>query len=261
MMMNLHSYHLVNLSPWPVMAGFGGLFLTLGFLTMIKIHFYLLFYISVINIIIVSVQWWKNIIIESTFLGCHTMKVTYSMKWGMITFIISEVLLFISFFWAFFYNSFIPMTTIGMKWPPFMIHVFNPLDVPLLNTMILLSSGVAATWSHFLIKSDLKTKANLTLLMAILLGVYFTMLQVWEYYQASFSIYDSIYSSLFFIMTGFHGFHVLVGTLFLIVALNRIIKSEFSNYHHFGLEASLWYWHFVDVVWLFLYFSIYYYKI
>jgi len=148
-----------------------------------------------------------------------------------------------------------------MKWPPAQITAFNPLDIPLLNTIILLSSGITATWSHHAVKNNQKAIAIVTLFITVILGIYFTSLQLWEYHEAGFSIYDSTYASLFFIATGFHGFHVLVGTLFLITCFVRIYLNHFSSHHHFGFEASLWYWHFVDVVWLFLYFSVYYHKI
>ena len=163
-------------------------------------------------------------------------------------FITSEAFFFLRFFWAFFHRRLAPAVEIGGMWPPLGILPFNDFEVPFLNTLILLSSGVTVTWAHHALISGAHTEAKISLTITITLGVYFTCLQALEYYEASFRIADSIYGSTFFIATGFHGLHVLVGTLFLLVCLVRIILFHFSSTHHFGFEAAAWYWHFVDVV-------------
>ena len=164
---------------------------------------------------------------------------------------------FVRFFWAFFHRRLAPTIEVGSLWPPFGISVFNPFQVPLLNTIILISSGVRVTWAHHSLIVGNFTQTYHGLLITVVLGIYFTILQGLEYYEARFTFADSVYGSTFFIATGFHGLHVIVGTLFLIVTLFRHIKNEFRASHHFGFEAAAWYWHFVDVVWLFLYMVIY----
>lgn len=175
----------------------------------------------------------------------------------MILFITSEIFFFLSFFWAFFHSSLSPDIFIGQRWPCKGIKAFNPIGIPLINTIILLRSGITLTASHHFIIIGNKKKCNNFLFITIFLGVYFTFLQFIEYKEASFTIADSIYGSTFFIATGFHGLHVLIGTIFLLVCFIRRLKNHFSSYHHFGFEAAAWYWHFVDVVWLFLYIFIY----
>lgn len=169
-------------------------------------------------------------------------------------------LIFFSFFWAFFHSALSPNIEIGQLWPPLGIKSFNPLDIPLLNTIILISSGITITWSHHSILNKNFKERTLRLLLTITLGIYFTILQLIEYKEAPFTIADSIYGSTFFIATGFHGLHVIIGTLFLFFTLIRIQYLHFSSLHHFGFEAAAWYWHFVDVVWLFLYLSIYWWR-
>lgn len=179
------------------------------------------------------------------------------LKLGIILFITSEVFFFLSFFWAYFHTRLSPDIFIGQKWPCLGIQAFNPIGIPLINTIILLRSGVRLTAAHhFLIVGNLK-KTNTYLMLTIILGIYFSILQWIEYEEACFSIADSIYGSTFFIATGFHGLHVIIGTIFLSICLMRRITQQFSSYHHFGFEAAAWYWHFVDVVWLFLYLFIY----
>jgi len=166
----------------------------------------------------------------------------------MALFIVSEIFFFVSFFWAFFHRSLAPNVEVGSLWPPFGIVAFNPFQVPLLNTIILISSGVSVTWAHHALMSGNYTQTTQGLIITVILGVYFTMLQGLEYFEASFTFADSVYGSTFFIATGFHGLHVIVGTLFLLVTLVRHLKFEFRANHHFGFEAAAWYWHFVDVV-------------
>merc|ERR1711971_655584 len=178
----------------------------------------------------------------------HTNIVEIGLRWGIILFITSEVIFFISFFWAFFHRSLSPNVELGCLWPPIGVDSFDPFKVPLINTIILLSSGVRVTWAHHaLIEGDF-TRAQEAFLVTIFLGVYFTAIQLLEYVESSFSISDSSYGRTFFVATGFHGLHVLIGTLFLIFPLLRIMIGKIRASHHFGFEASAWYWHFVDVV-------------
>ena len=183
----------------------------------------------------------------------------------MIIFIVSEVMFFFGFFWAYFHFSLSPAIEIGCLWPPYSIQIFDYLHIPLYNTFILLVSGVCVTWCHhnlILTKNESVDKylvedTIIALILTILLAIHFTGYQILEYNEASFNISDSVYGSIFFMATGFHGFHVLVGTLFLFVCLIRLLKGHFSIKHHLGLEFAIWYWHFVDVVWLFLYVCVY----
>ena len=201
--------------------------------------------------------WCRDVVRESTFQGHHTKRAVQGLKMGFILFIVSEILLFFSFFWAFFHSSLSPAVEIGCNWPPLGINPLDPFSVPLLNTTILLSSGATVTWAHHSIVSGDRNEALSGLLCTVILGIIFTCLQVFEYIEAPFSIADSVYGSVFFIATGFHGFHVIVGTIFLFVCLIRLNNFHFTRTHHLGFEAASWYWHFVDVVWLFLYVCIY----
>nr|UGS80456.1 cytochrome c oxidase subunit III [Lachesilla sp. LaspMLY] len=257
MMMQNHPFHLVNVSPWPLTGAIAALFMTLGMVEWFNLYSNLLMNIGLITMLLVMIQWWRDIIRESTFQGNHSFKVAMSMQWGMILFITSEVLFFLSFFWAFFHSSLSPSIEIGLNWPPLGIKPFNPIQIPFLNTMILLSSGVSITWAHHALLKNNFSQTIFSLLITIILGIYFSLLQMFEYKEASFTIADSTYGSTFFMATGFHGLHVIIGTLFIITSLIRHVNLQFSKTHHFGFEASAWYWHFVDVVWLFLFISIY----
>nr|YP_022768.1 cytochrome c oxidase subunit III [Cherax destructor]AAR37038.1 cytochrome c oxidase subunit III [Cherax destructor] len=252
-----HAYHLVDMSPWPLTGSISAMLLTSG---LIKWFHQLnpdLLLFSFIPIILTMIQWWRDITREGTYQGLHTKIVTGGLRWGMILFIVSEILFFFSFFWAFFHSSLAPTIEIGMFWPPEGIQPFNPFQIPILNTTILLSSGATVTWAHHAIMNSNRSEAIQSLGITVALGAYFTSLQAYEYMEASFSIADSIYGTTFFVATGFHGLHVIIGTSFLSVCFYRLYKCHFSNSHHFGFEAAAWYWHFVDVVWLFLYVFIY----
>nr|UGS80391.1 cytochrome c oxidase subunit III [Lachesilla picticeps] len=252
-----HPFHLVNISPWPLTGALAALFMTLGMVELFNLSKNLLMNIGLLTMILTMIQWWRDVIRESTFQGNHSIKVAKSMQWGMILFITSEVFFFISFFWAFFHSSLSPNIEIGMNWPPMGISAFNPLQIPLLNTMILLSSGASITWAHHALLKNKFSQTSTALTITIILGLYFSALQLFEYIEASFTIADSIYGSTFFMATGFHGLHVIIGTLFILISFIRHLKIQFSSTHHFGFEAAAWYWHFVDVVWLFLFISIY----
>nr|ADD83047.1 cytochrome c oxidase subunit III [Baetis sp. PC-2010] len=252
-----HPFHLVDQSPWPVVGAGGAFILVSGLLQWFHLYDISLLAVGLTVTLLTMYQWWRDVAREGAFQGLHTRVVIHGLRWGMILFIVSEVLFFVSFFWAFFHSSLAPSVELGLQWPPAGISSFNPLQIPLLNTAVLLASGVTVTWAHHaLMESDYKQGVQ-GLFFTVLLGVYFTILQGYEYIEAPFCIADSVYGSGFFMATGFHGFHVLIGTTFLLVCLLRLITNHFSMGHHFGFEAAAWYWHFVDVVWLFLYLSIY----
>nr|UZZ44135.1 cytochrome c oxidase subunit III [Marilia sp. XG-2021] len=252
-----HPFHLVNYSPWPLISSLNVMSLMMGMIIWFHQFNNPLLLISLTATIISSYQWWRDICRESTLQGIHTLKVTLNMKFGMILFIVSEVFFFISFFWAFFHSNLSPSIDLGCFWPPKSIHPFNPFQIPLLNTIILLTSGITVTWAHHSILNNNQLQSIQSLFITIMLGIYFTILQGYEYNEAPFSINDSIYGTTFFMATGFHGLHVIVGTTFLFICFIRLINKHFSSFHHFGFEAAAWYWHFVDVIWLFLYMVMY----
>nr|YP_003495084.1 cytochrome c oxidase subunit III [Hypoderma lineatum]ADD21032.1 cytochrome oxidase subunit 3 [Hypoderma lineatum] len=252
-----HPFHLVDYSPWPLTASIGAMTTVMGLVKWFHQYNLSLFLLGNLITIMTIYQWWRDVSRESTFQGLHTEPVTTGLRWGMILFIMSEILFFISFFWAFFHMSLSPSIELGTMWPPMGITPFNPFQIPLLNTVILLTSGITVTWAHHSLMESNHSQATQGLFFTVLLGIYFTILQAYEYNEAPFSIADSVYGSTFFMATGFHGIHVLIGTSFLLICLLRLLNNHFSKTHHFGFEAAAWYWHFVDIVWLFLYVSIY----
>lgn len=196
--------------------------------------------------------WFQDIITEGKFEGFHTIKVQLSLKTGVALFITSEVLFFFSFFWAYFHSALVPTIWIGEIWPPAPIKALDPLSLPFFNTVLLISSGFSVTWAHRAIISSQRPDAIAGLLITIIYGLFFTLFQFIEYNACEFSICDTVFGSSFFMLTGFHGLHVIVGTVMLLVGLLRHIAYHLDNVHHVGFEAAIWYWHFVDVVWLFL---------
>nr|YP_009537771.1 cytochrome c oxidase subunit III [Ornithodoros coriaceus]AYN59503.1 cytochrome c oxidase subunit 3 [Ornithodoros coriaceus] len=255
--MSIQPFHIVDKSPWPLTGSIAALSFMTGMLNLMHFKNTSILYLATFMTIMTMIQWWRDICREASFQGNHTKIVLLNMKWGMMMFIISEVFFFVSFFWAFFHSSLSPNVEIGSQWPPMGIIPFNPFSIPLLNTTILLSSGISVTWTHHSILCKNYNESINSLIITITLGCLFTTLQAWEYIQAPFSISDSIYGSTFFMATGFHGLHVMIGTTFLTIMLIRIHLSQMSQSHHFGFEAAAWYWHFVDVVWLFLYTFVY----
>nr|UAT98583.1 cytochrome c oxidase subunit III [Penthicodes variegata] len=252
-----HPFHMVTKSPWPLFMSMNVMTMLTGTVKWMHTKQMTLMTLGTLLSMMTALLWWRDVIRESTFQGNHTNKVKELMKTGMIMFIISEIMFFVSFFWMFFHSSLSPSIELGMMWPPKSIKTFNPMEIPLLNTIILISSGISVTWAHHSIILNKSKSSNKSMIITIVLGMYFTILQKWEYNQSQFTIADSVFGSSFFMMTGFHGMHVIIGTLFLIVSTTRMMKLHFSNKHHLGLEAAIWYWHFVDVVWLFLYLMIY----
>lgn len=252
-----HAYHIVNPSPWPLTGALSALLITSGLAIWFHYNSTLLLALGITTNLLTIYQWWRDIIRESTFQGHHTPIVQKGLRYGIILFIVSEVFFFAGFFWAFYHSSLAPTPELGGCWPPTGITPLNPLEVPLLNTSVLLASGVSITWAHHSLMEGNRKHILQALFITISLGVYFTLLQASEYYETSFTISDGVYGSTFFIATGFHGLHVIIGSTFLIVCFLRQLKYHFTSNHHFGFEAAAWYWHFVDVVWLFLYVSIY----
>ena len=254
-----HPYHLVTPSPWPAFGGLTALTITTGtvcFMHSYQIGTYAL-PLGQVMMWFVMYTWWRDVIREATFEGLHTTAVQKSHRIGMVLFIVSEIMFFFAFFWAFFHSSIVPAIQIGNTWPPQGIQAFNPWEVPLLNTLILLLSGCSVTWAHHSIVAGYRKEAIISLALTVILAFFFTGFQALEYIESPFHISDSVYGSTFFLATGFHGLHVQVGTIFLFVCLLRLIKGHFTRQHHFGFEAAAWYWHFVDVVWLFLFCVVY----
>jgi cytochrome c oxidase subunit 3 len=254
-----HGFHLVDPSPWPIVAAFGSLGLVFG--GVLFMHSFSggvsLMFSGLLTLVFVLNGWFKDIIREGVFEGRHTKNVQEGLRWGMLLFIVSEVMFFFAFFWAFFHSSFSPSFDMGGIWTPKGISVLNPWEIPLFNTLLLLSSGISITWSHHALIAGSRKNTFRGLLLTVFLAICFTFLQVFEYCTSSFSISDSVYGSVFFMATGFHGFHIFIGTVFLSVCAIRLIYHHFTYSHHFGFEAAAWYWHFVDLVWLFLFVSFY----
>jgi heme/copper-type cytochrome/quinol oxidase subunit 3 len=254
-----HLYHLVDPSPWPILTATSAMSMLIGavmYMHSIENGLFVLI-VSLVVTTFVTGLWWRDVIREATFEGQHTSVVQKGLRYGMLLFILSEVMFFFAFFWGFFHSSLAPTIEIGSEWPPRAIEPFNPWEVPLLNTIILLTSGATITWAHHAILAGNRENALLGLEATVGLAVAFTALQAFEYIESSFDISDGIYGSTFFMSTGFHGFHVIIGTIFIAVCAVRLYYYHFTREHHFGFEAAAWYWHFVDVVWLFLFAVIY----
>jgi cytochrome c oxidase subunit 3 len=256
-----HPYHLVDPSPWPLLSAFAGALLLSSII--LQAHYGMVWpiFAGLAAVLVCMAGWWRDVLKESHTPGLHTPVVRLGLRYGMILFIASEVMFFVAFFWAYFHFALYPEHVSGAAvavWPPKGIYTFDPFHLPLLNTMILLLSGCTITWAHHaLLQNDRKNLIR-GLALTVLLGVAFSALQAWEYAIAPFPFRDGgVYPSVFFLATGFHGFHVIVGTIFLAVMLWRAVKGHFTPEKHFGFEAAAWYWHFVDVVWLFLFVSIY----
>jgi cytochrome c oxidase subunit 3 len=254
-----HPYHMVDPSPWPFTASLGIFTTFVGGGMYLHLFEYggLVMSLGILTILGTMYTWWRDVVREATFEGHHTAVTEYGLRMGMILFIVSEVMFFSAFFWAFFHSSLAPAVEIGSIWPPKGISIFNAWDVPALNTLILLASGITVTWAHHYIVIGKYKFALINLIYTITLAVCFTALQAMEYVEAPFAINDGIYGSTFYLATGFHGIHVIVGTIFLTVCTFRLMNKHFSRAHHFGFEAAAWYWHFVDVVWLFLFAVVY----
>jgi len=221
----------------------------------IKIRFFLVI-VPVFLTISIIFLWWKDLNNERV-VGYHTHKLEVRLRVAMLLFILSEVFFFLSFFWAFYDSSLAPTVELGMVWPPKSVTPLSVYSVPLLNTIILLSSGITVTWAHHRLMNNFFAKTVVRLLTTVILGVYFLAMQWLEYNEAMFSISDGVYGRTFFMATGFHGMHVIVGTTFLFYVFISLVYGKLLFNHHFSFEAAAWYWHFVDVVWLILFISVY----
>ena len=259
-----HDYHLVNPSPWPFIASVFALILTIG--AVLSFHDYgsWVLYIGFAGVLYVMYGWWRDVVREANG-GDHTPVVQLHLRYGMIMFIVSEVMFFVAWFWAYFDASLFPgelaqvtrTELTGGVWPPKDIQTFDPWHLPLINTLILLTSGTTVTWAHHALQNGDRKGLKWGLALTIALGALFSALQAYEYAHAGFGFSGHIYGATFYMATGFHGFHVIVGTIFLLVCFIRALRGDFTKEQHFGFEAAAWYWHFVDVVWLFLFIVIY----
>jgi len=252
-----HPFHLVSPSPWPILTSLAAFFLVLSLVLSWTVFspWYLL--PSALLILWVCFEWGRSISIEATYLGSHTKAVQKSHIIGFALFIISEVFFFISWFWAYFHFSLSPAIEIGSLWPPAGVLVSSPFTVPFLNTCVLLTSGATVTWASTSLRHSLFFTADAALLLTCLLGLFFLSLQCAEYYFSSFTLSDSCFGRSFYMLTGFHGLHVLVGTLLLLSSLFRLRLGHLSSSRHIFFALSTWYWHFVDVIWLFLFVIVY----
>jgi len=261
-----HPYHLVDPSPMPLLTSFAIMIMMVGGGLMFHEHAVGPWVLAagVASVLACCFFWWKDVIKEGIHDKAHTNAVQMGMRIGMALFIVSEIMFFFAFFWAFFGASLFPLLplediwAIGEGvWPPEGIHTFDAFDLPLINTLILLLSGTTVTWAHHaLLENDRKGLIQ-GLALTVVLGLLFTTLQAFEYGHAAFGLQDGIYASTFYLATGFHGLHVIIGTLFLGVNLVRAIKGQLTTDGHLGFEFAAWYWHFVDVVWLFLFVAVY----
>ena len=256
-----HDYHILHPSLWPFMGAVSGFIMLFGAVLWMHGVTWIMFAMGAVGVAYVMFAWWADVVKESQ-IGDHTPVVRIGLRYGFIMFIMSEVMFFAAWFWSFFKHAMYPMgpqsPAVDGVWPPAGIEAFDPWQLPLSNTLVLLCSGAAATWAHHALvhENNRRDMAN-GLIIAILLGVLFTIFQAYEYSHAAFGFSGNIYGANFFMATGFHGAHVIIGTIFLFVCYLRLRAGHFTHEKHIGFEAAAWYWHFVDVVWLFLFGAIY----
>ena len=256
--MVLQPFHLVMISPWPLLtSGFVGSILLRTVRWIWRSGRFLYVLIRLIGVILTVRRWWVDVVVERRVEGCHTSVVEVGIRWGIVLFIVREILLFFRVFWGFWHRRLSRVVELGYLWPPIGLVRVDAFEVPLLNTLILLGRGVRVTWAHHRILGGDWEGYRLGILITIGLGLYFLMVQGGEYWLASIGFNDRRMGRCFYIATGLHGCHVLVGGLYLIVMWVRGMKGHFSKRHHFGLEGSIWYWHFVDVVWVMLFAIVY----
>jgi len=257
-----HDYHILNPSIWPLLGAISAFVMLYGAVLFMHDSSPWLMLIGFVGVLYVMFGWWSDTVTENQ-MGDHTPVVRLGLRYGFILFIMSEVMFFSAWFWSFFKHALYPLG--GAEpgyadgvWPPVGIETFDPFHLPLINTLILLCSGCAATWAHHaLVHGNRRDEIKQGLALAVVLGIFFTALQAYEYSHAGFGFAGNIYGANFFMATGFHGAHVIIGTIFLFVCLMRAMRGHFTPDNHIGFEAASWYWHFVDVVWLFLFASIY----
>ena len=259
-----HDYHLVNPSPWPFVGSMSAFVLAIGAVVYFKSHSPWVMLIGFAGVLYTMYAWWADVVKEAQH-GDHTPVVRMHHRYGMLLFIASEVMFFVAWFWAYFDQFFRHGDTeqyaraefMGTQWPPHGVELFDPFHLPLFNTLLLLTSGTTVTWAHHALIHGDKKGLRWGLALTIALGALFTCVQALEYSRAGFGFSGNVYGAAFFMATGFHGFHVIIGTIFLIVCLVRALKGHFTAERHLGFEFAAWYWHFVDVVWLFLFAFIY----
>ncbi len=276
-----HDYHLVPASPWPLLGSFAGFVLTFGIVVWIKGAFgiekgsWWVFAVGVALVLTTMACWWSDVVKEANS-GSHTPVVSIGLRYGMILFIASEVMFFVAWFWIFFemalfhaHRTLSPIADVASAWktwPPAGVETVPPFELPLVNTITLLLSGTTVTWAHHALQQGDRNGAKIGLVLTIILGMLFTSIQAFEYHhifanQLFFgpdAANSKLYGSAFIMATGFHGFHVIIGTTFLTICLIRLLGGGFTPQKHFGFEAAAWYWHFVDVVWLFLFTFLYF---
>lgn len=255
-----HPFHLVSPSPWPIYTCISLLTLTTSGVLSMHGFSNAEYFLTLALILVISSMsfWFRDVISEATYLGNHTLAVQKGLNMGVALFIVSEALFFLAIFWAFFHSALSPTIELGAQWPPMGLEAINPFELPLLNTVILLSSGVTVTYAHHSLIQGNRKGALYGLVGTVLLAIVFTFLQGVEYTVSSFTLSDSVFGSCFYFGTGFHGLHVMIGTAFIAVGLWRVLAYHQTDNHHLGLESAILYWHFVDIVWLFLFVSIYY---
>ena len=275
-----HDYHLVNPSPWPLVGSFFAFVMAIGGVIWMKGLFGLekhnpwIFFLGLAGVLYTMAGWWRDVVIEANA-GDHTPVVSIGLRYGMVMFIASEVMFFVAWFWIFFemalfhgHRALTPDPAVAgawATWPPKGVELVPAFELPLVNTLTLLLSGTTVTWAHHALQTGDRRGAKIGLLLTVILGVLFTSIQAYEYHHilteklffSEEASNSALYGNAFFMATGFHGFHVLIGTIFLTVCLLRLIGGGFTPQKHFGFEAAAWYWHFVDVVWLFLFAFVY----
>jgi len=254
-----HLFHIVDPSPWPIITALGAFLLTSGLafsMHRIQLGGYVLL-CGLFILLLSSLFWFGEIIDEATFRGFHTKIVRNGLRSGFLLFIISEIMLFSGFFWAFFHSAFCVAGELGYIWPPIHLKPISVLDYPLLNTGLLITSGFAVTWAHRGLAVGSMMEAIDGFIATLILGLIFVIFQGFEYYESSFNISDNVYSCVFYMLTGLHGMHVIVGVTYLFISLLRLLLNHYSINHYLGFVFAIWYWHFVDVVWILLFLSLY----
>jgi cytochrome c oxidase subunit 3 len=259
-----HDYHMVEPSPWPFVMSVSVLIMAMGGIFWMHHWTPFVFFIGLAGVLYTMYAWWSDVVKEAN-LGFHTPVVQMHHRYGMMLFIASEIMVFFGFFWAYFdgffrlddVQQYARVAATGGIWPPTGVELFDPFHLPLFNTLLLLTSGTTVTWAHHALLENDRDGLKWGLVLTVLLGAVFTAVQMLEYSEAAFSFSGNMYGATFFMATGLHGFHVFIGTVFLLVCLVRAMRGDFTPERHIGFEFAAWYWHFVDVVWLFLFASIY----
>tara|TARA_R110002124_G_scaffold44422_5_gene135480 strand:- start:5103 stop:5936 length:834 start_codon:yes stop_codon:yes gene_type:complete len=259
-----HDYHMVEPSPWPFVGSVATLIMAMGGVFWMHHWTPWVFFIGLVGVLYTMYAWWSDVVKEARA-GDHTPVVQMHHRYGMLLFIASEVMFFVAWFWAYFdgffrlddVEQYARVEATGGVWPPMGVELFDPFHLPLFNTLILLTSGTTVTWAHHALLEGDRKGLRWGLILTIALGALFSCVQILEYTEAGFSFGGMMYGATFFMATGFHGFHVFIGTIFLAVCLVRAERQQFTPESHLGFEFAAWYWHFVDVVWLFLFASVY----